>query len=144
MRAWVERHWRALLAAVAINFPSLWHGIKWLWDWAGRFDVVASHIHGIGGVMSFLTNPPPWTVFFTGLLGVLIVLWDVRHPNTLRNLTSAKNRMGLYLGLAIACLLVGTGFGFAAYWQYKHPSPPEPEQTVLYRLPQMISVIQEG
>ena len=41
MRAFVAKHWRALLLAIGINGPQLWAGLKWIWDWAGRLNLVA-------------------------------------------------------------------------------------------------------
>ncbi|HEY1736083.1 MAG TPA: hypothetical protein VGG12_05510, partial [Methylovirgula sp.] len=83
MLAAIKKHWGSLLLAFGINGPSLWAGLKWLWDWASRFDLVVSHaddISKVGGVIAYVTNPPPWTIFPTVAIGILIVLWDVRHP----------------------------------------------------------------
>jgi hypothetical protein len=136
MRSFFAKHFAVLVTGTVINLPFLWKGAVWITDWLARFDFWVTHRHelqGLDSMFGLLTNPPPWMVFVTGGIAVLIVLWDIRHPNTLRNLTTAKNRMGLYLGIAIACLVLGTGFGFAAYWQYKYPPPPAPAVTELYK-----------
>lgn len=122
MRAFLARHFGAILVGVGINIPSLWRGFVWLTDWLARYDYWATRgpdIPGLGAMLGFITNPPPWMVFVTGILGVAIVLWDVHRPNTLDEiktiLGAQKNRMALFISLSIAFLLLSGGFGFAAY-----------------------------
>jgi hypothetical protein len=128
MRAFIAKHWRALLLALGINWPSFWAGIKWLWDWAGRLDLVATHakeLRGFGGMVEFFTNPPPWTIFPTAIIGILIVLWDIRRPKVGLHLSTPKNRMLLFAGISAICLVASAAFGFVAYQQYRNP-PPAP------------------
>src|SRR5579863_7515562 len=129
MQAFIVKHWRTLLLALGINGPQIWNGIKWLWDWLGRIDLVANHVGDLrefAGMIGFLTNPPPWMVFVTGAIGVIIILWDIRRPETLRTVAIPKNRMALFLGIAVVCFIATGAFGYAAYWRYKNPPPVPP------------------
>jgi hypothetical protein len=106
----VRKHFGALLLAAGLNWSSFWSGVKWLWDWAGRFDLVYTHageIGAVGGMIGYLTNPPPWAIFPTALVGVLIVLWDIRHPGAIGGFFK-KNVMAILVG-AIALCLLGAG-----------------------------------
>lgn len=136
---------RAFFARPAIiigvfNLPFIWRGAVWLTDWMARFDFWNTHgvdLMKAGKMIGVLSNPPPWLIFITLPLAVAIVLWDARHPHTLgairSTVTASKNRMLLFVCLSITCLLLSGGFGFAAYWQYKHPAPPEPKETALFK-----------
>jgi hypothetical protein len=57
MRAFIAKHWGAVLAALVLNGIYIWKGIKWLLDWLGRLDLVASHVQdlrGLGSMSGFL------------------------------------------------------------------------------------------
>jgi hypothetical protein len=137
MFGWIAKYRRGITLAALLNFGNIWQGIKYIWDWAGRFDLVHTHmsdLHQVGGLIDFLINPPRWTVFPLIIVGVLVVLWDVRRPKALGNITAVKNRMAIFIGLSAACFLLGSGFGVAAYWQYKYPPPAAPaQQAPLYK-----------
>jgi hypothetical protein len=127
MRAFIAKHWGALSLALLVNFPSLWKGVVWVLEWAARLDFIATHAHGlpgVGGLRGFITNPPPWTVFVTGMIGVLIVLWDIRHPHSVKR-AAEKNRMAFLLGATVVCLIGASTFGFLAYRAWKYPPPPQ-------------------
>jgi hypothetical protein len=137
MRAFIAKHRNALLAALVVNGPQLWAGIKWFWDWAARLDLVVSHVSDlpkVGGMMNYLTGPPPWTVFLTSAIGIAIVLWDIRHPGAFRDsITATKNRMAFLVGAGIVCFVAAAAFGYAAYSLYKNPPPPAPAETELFQ-----------
>jgi hypothetical protein len=80
----ITRYWRGLSVAAFLSLPNIWQGIKWVWDWFGRLDLFTNHLsnfRGIAPVTDFLTNPPPWTIFPSIVLGVLVILWDVRRQD---------------------------------------------------------------
>ena len=82
MVAFFKKHLAAILTGTAFNLPALWKGVVWLTDWLSRFDLWRTYgreLPGAAAVIGYLLNPPPWTVFLTGTVGVLIVLWDVRR-----------------------------------------------------------------
>jgi hypothetical protein len=136
MRSFMAKHRAAILAALVINGPQLWAGIKWFLDWAARLDFVASHfgdVPRVTGMIGYLTNPPPWTVFLTSIIGIGIILYDIRKPGAWRSAIAAKNRMGIFIGAAIICLFAAAALGFGAYQIYKTPQPPAPTETELYR-----------
>ena len=61
-----------IVGSFRINFPSLWQGIKWIWDWFGRLDLVASHLphfKKMGDMIGFIFNPPPWMIFPSVIIG---------------------------------------------------------------------------
>jgi hypothetical protein len=137
MRSFFAKHFRAIFVAVAINAMYLWHGAVLITDWLARFDFWSTHrneLRGLDDMIGLLANPPPWMVYVTSGIGIAVIWWDIRRPATFRNLTAVKNRMALYLGLSVACFLLGSGFAAAAYWQYKYPPPPPPpEESVLLK-----------
>ncbi len=78
----VKRHWPTL-CALAGNLPSLWRGLVWLFDWEERIESAAAKLHelgGLGGVIEFLLNPPPWLIWVTLPAGLLLILWDSKRP----------------------------------------------------------------
>jgi hypothetical protein len=82
MSNFFTKHFGAIALGTAINLPALVKGAIWATDWLSRFDFWNTHgrdIPGINAVIGFMTDPPPWTVFFTSIAAVLIVLWDVRR-----------------------------------------------------------------
>ncbi len=82
MSNFFTRHFGAITVGTIINLPALFKGGIWVTDWLARFDFWNTHAREIGGIavmIGFLTDPPPWTVFFTSIAAVVIVLWDVRR-----------------------------------------------------------------
>ncbi|THD45044.1 MAG: hypothetical protein E7774_08820 [Bradyrhizobium sp.] len=131
-RSFSIKHWPSWLAACAL-LPSLWSGIKWLLDWAERLDFIASHISGIegsGAVFGALTNPPPWAIFPTAIIGGALIWYDVKHPNWWRKVgaTANKYRVTLIICIAAFCFLAGGVLAVTAYRQYRYPPPPPPPE----------------
>ena len=138
MRTWIKKHWGALLAALGFNFPSLWQGIKWIWDWFGRLDLVASHLphfKKIGDMIGFIFNPPPWMIFPSVIIGGLIIWWDVRRARRPSKLPAFKAKMSFPI---IGMILCGLGLiGFASWYFFEPtstaPENPKAEETELHK-----------
>jgi hypothetical protein len=76
----IRRRWISILTLLGF-VPSLWSGIKWLFDWGARVDLVATKIElGWGdALMEFLLNPPPWFAIVAVPIGLLLIWWDSRR-----------------------------------------------------------------
>jgi hypothetical protein len=77
------RHWRTIIG-ILVLFQPAWQFIKWALDWAGRFDLIASHLHDFRAqaVLDFISNPPAWSFSPTIGAGLLLIWWDVRPKET--------------------------------------------------------------
>jgi hypothetical protein len=126
----IIRYWRGISLATFFNLPSLWEGIKWFWDWFGRFDVAANYLRDLWGfkpLIGFLTNPPPWTVFPSVLFGILVILWDVRRQD--KKVANGPvvydlNRR-LLIGFYAGCTAVAIGI-WSAWWVISTPAKAVP------------------
>jgi hypothetical protein len=126
----IIRYWRGISLATLFNLPSLWEGIKWLWDWFGRFDVATNYLRDLWGfkpMIGFLTNPPPWTVFPSVLFGVLVILWDARRQD--KKVANGPvvydlNRR-LLIGFYAGCAAVVVGV-WSAWWVISTPAKAIP------------------
>ena len=119
MRQWLARHWLAVLAVVP-QIPALWKAFVGLLDWGGRIDFAVSTVRQAreGTVISFLLDPPTWTIFPALLLGGLLVWADHRR--------NAEKKVDLYLvvaGLA-AVIFIGAIFGYLSQRPSAPPAPP--------------------
>jgi len=74
------KRWPTILGLLLFVRP-VWDGIKWLLDWFGRFDLIASHLHDLGvqPVLDFILNPPAWMFWPTMLAGCLLIWWDLKR-----------------------------------------------------------------
>jgi hypothetical protein len=80
----LKRHWPTILAVVS-NLPAIWRGIVWLFDWEVRIESFLAQFRQLGGfavVIQFLLNPPPWLIWITLPIGLLLIWWDARRPHT--------------------------------------------------------------
>jgi hypothetical protein len=120
MFGWIKKYWLGLTGAAVLNGGHIWQGIRWLWDWAGRFDIVHSHMHDlkqVSGMIGFLANPPPWTVFPSMLIGAAIILWDIRrHRSGYRSLNLGGHMSIPLIGMVVC----GIGLlGFCGWYLLK-------------------------
>jgi hypothetical protein len=109
------KHWRAVLGVLFFVKP-IWEGIKWLLDWLGRADLIASYLHafGVQVVIDFVLNPPGWTVWPTIGLGCLLIWWDVKRKEAVDLSLEQKLRIGFYCGCtALAATVWGMYFCLA-------------------------------
>jgi hypothetical protein len=74
MRAWLAKHWVAVLGALGLLSPG-WTGVKWLLDWGGRIDVFRTWGTGL---IDALTPVPPWANLLLLLVGLLLIWWDLK------------------------------------------------------------------
>jgi hypothetical protein len=72
----IRKHLFAILAVIPL-LPYLFRGIVWLLDWQGRIETVISDFRDgkFGGIIEFLLNRPPWTIWVAlacgfGLFGI--------------------------------------------------------------------------
>jgi hypothetical protein len=129
------KHWRAVLGALALLQP-VWTFIKWTWDWLGRLDLVASHLHdfGVQAVLDFIENPPPAALVPSIIIGLLLIWWDLKRKGIAVTPEEAalppdpyqKLRLGFY----IVCAAIGVSVWVVA-WPTIFPSmtfsrPPAP------------------
>jgi hypothetical protein len=126
------KHWRAIIGLLFFVKP-VWDGIKWILDWFGRFDLIASHLHDFGmqAVLDFISNPPPWTVWPTIGLGCLLIWWDVKRKEVAELEPNRKILIAFYIGCAAVAVAIW-GTALALYF----PSPaalaaptPKPTET---------------
>jgi hypothetical protein len=138
MLSFFFKYWRGISLAALLNVNHIWSGVKWLLDWASRLDLVASHINEfekLRGVAGLFTDPPPWAVFPSVLIGALAILWDIRRHREGYRPRTLKARMTIPI---IGMVLCGAGFlGFAS-WQIKNAfatsgAPEPPQTTELYK-----------
>jgi hypothetical protein len=84
MGMWIRKFWPTVLAVV-LQIVGAWNFIKWILDWGGRIDVLASTYHDIGGLdamIGYLLNPPPWLWPIALIVGLVLIWWDVRRHKT--------------------------------------------------------------
>jgi hypothetical protein len=112
------KHFGAIAFGAAINIPSLVKGAVWLTDWLSRFDYWNTHardIPGISVMTSFLTDPPPWTVFITSAAAVAVILWDVRRQNRQESAPVYDPNRRLLIGFYVFCAAIAIGV-WSTWW----------------------------
>jgi hypothetical protein len=74
------KHWRVIVGGLFFLQPA-WGFFKWGLDWAGRLDLITSHLHdfGVRAVLEFIKNPPAWSLLPSVVIGLLLIWWDVRR-----------------------------------------------------------------
>jgi hypothetical protein len=107
------KHWRAIVGILLFLQPA-WQFIKWGLDWAGRIDLITSHLHdfGVQAVLDFIYNPPAWSFLPSVGIGLLLIWWDVRRKEVAELDLNRKLLIGFYLGCAVLCVSVW----FAAWY----------------------------
>lgn len=140
MLRWIRKYWGSLSFATVVNVPNLiqgikwvWEHTKWVWDWLGRFDLVSNHMHdfqGLRPVITFFTNPAPWSIFPSVFVAAAVVAFDVRRQArkafigpSLPPDPNRKLAIAFYAGCVIVCVSV-----WYAAWHFAIPStaPPAP------------------
>ena len=154
MLAFFKKHFGAILAGTVINLPALGKGAIWLTDWLSRFDfwkTYGSELPGAAVMIGYLTNPPPWTVFITSSLAVLIVLWDVRRQTKTAEIIVPAAALDPYrklrLGFYSICAVIGVSVWVVAWPTIfpsmtlpRPPAPPGPTSKLVSNLSRVILV----
>jgi hypothetical protein len=122
------KHWRTIVGILCFVKP-VWDGTKWLLDWFGRFDLIASHLHdfGVQAVLDFVLKPPAWTVWPTIAVGCLLIWWDIKGREGANPDPNRKLLIGFYSGCAAVAVAV---WGMALSQYFTLPAPaPKPIET---------------
>jgi hypothetical protein len=142
MRAFFTKHIYAIFWAVLINIPHIWRGIIFITDWLQRFDFWATHgreIAGVSEVIGLLSNPPPWTVFFTSAAAVAIIYLDVRRQARVPETATAFDSVqGLKLTFFSGCAVVVVAL-WAMAWPLYFPVQTKPPPEVAPPPPKPLS-----
>jgi hypothetical protein len=101
------KHWRAIVGLLFFLQPA-WGFVKWGLDWAGRIDLITSHLHDlkVQAVFDFIQNPPAWSFFPSVGIGLLLIWWDVRRKEAAELDLNQKLLIGFYLGCAVLFISV--------------------------------------
>lgn len=79
---------RASVLGVLLTLTPIISGVKWLWDWLGRIDLVVGHMDDLKAVWTMVAAPPPWLNLILVVLGIGLIWWDLRHG--VRSTSTAK------------------------------------------------------
>jgi hypothetical protein len=77
----LRRHWLTIIGLIS-NLPSIWRGLVWIFDWEIRVETALQKLDqlgGVGGVIEFLVNPPPWLALVTLPVGLGLIWLDFRR-----------------------------------------------------------------
>jgi hypothetical protein len=105
--------WR-IGAGILLFIQPAWGFIKWVLDWAGRVDIITSHLHdfGVQPVLDFLQNPPPWSFLPSVIAGLLLIWWDAKR----KNIAALDPNQRLLIGFYLSCATLCGGIWLAAWF----------------------------
>jgi hypothetical protein len=78
----IRAFWLSLVGAALFFYNAVWPGIRWLLDWAGNLDFIASRIADpgwVGVVIEWVLDPPGWASALLAAAGLAFITWDVRR-----------------------------------------------------------------
>jgi len=124
------KHWRALVGGLFFIQPA-WEFIKWVLDWAGRIDLITSHLHdfGVQAMLDFISHPPAWTFLPSVGAGLLLIWWDVKRKEVAEIELNKKLLIGFYVGCAAVTIGIW-GTALPLYTPKRPPVPPPPSKSV--------------
>jgi hypothetical protein len=124
------KHWRAIVGLLFFLQPA-WQFIKWGLDWAGRIDLITSHLHDLGlqAVLNFIANPPAWFFLPSVGLGLLLIWWDVKRKEAAEIELNKKLLIGFYSGCTAVAVAVW-GIALPLYFPPPAPLAPPPSNSV--------------
>jgi hypothetical protein len=90
-----RRHWPTILA-IGSNLPAIWRGLVWIFDWEVRIETFVAQLREVGNwtvMISLLLNPPPWIIWVTLPIGLLLIWWDVHRRRRTPDKTSVSDEV---------------------------------------------------